>query len=299
MRPLQRGRKSADSTAYDLTFGTISWQKVNEQVQVFFEPEYTAQINTPKEPLGAVGKHLATKDLMSIYFATLQHGVSNPDLRWPPHNTSTIVEKLRALKHHIEFIESAKEPLLVTHEWLHNASRFRTRLLCKDEAAVFQDDVLSTLEGYPELTLRNKDWLRREISFQFSSVFSFAKGYDDSSAESYAVYPGAVVRATLDGYGAQAPNSWQYTLHSMTEEVLVVFGLGPYVFINDNVRVLDFQESDDLWTQKVFVQSSSGIWYAPLLIISSFSHILTKLPMLLTHVYRRCCHLRWGAIYVR
>jgi hypothetical protein len=247
-------QRCIDMKACVLPFGQLAWTKLDSRTIATFKPKGRMHMNSKRTPFGNLMQHLGSKTVVNTYFNALEFGVSNTQLAWPVKGSMNIRDQMKRLVSNVREVQTTTKPLLLTYRWLNKASILKSKVLSrnnKDQS--FLDDILETVEAAPELDRLQKRGMRERISeyFMFDQVFKYGIGESDITEPTYPVSPQDMVKRTLDGYSSLPQSQWKHELYTLAEQVKDVIFLEPIIILNDMVRVLDFGDVDEMWSETV------------------------------------------------
>jgi hypothetical protein len=199
--------------------------------------------------------------LWQVYLNALELGVSDPRLAWP-EVTEPLAVRMDKLISNIKEVQHTSSPLLITHEWLENASRIKRRVLANGGGdRSFFVDIETCLGGWDyfddDITTRlriqsaNED-LKDYFMFNnegFTADF-FEEHPKSRQPAPYKTMVGAISKA-LDEYSNEPEGTWKHNLYNMKEQVIAVVMVRNKLILSDYVWILDFDRSSSLWKKRV------------------------------------------------
>ena len=255
-----------ERTYCHLSFGWLTWTSPDaDHVFATFEADTMPKLNGPKQPMGAPGALLNDK-LWESYKAACEKGkgISDPEMVWPDPKTTSLSKRLQCLVTNLDKVRYNNSGLIVTRQWLSNASNIKTRAMTnggKDNS--FLKDAYKALAEHPERS-NIQEWEYGRAQMDLKQCFFFSEdrftiqdadppGIFCSPTPPLHITPREVLKLTLDSYEREDPESWKGQLYAARDSVItvacmsrVVRGRWPVC-----VRTLDFAEGDPLWEARV------------------------------------------------
>jgi len=261
-----------------LDFGELAWETSGGCLQVRFYPGPLEVLGKEKWPFGTIGARMEPKTQMLAYFNTLQYGISDTAF-WLPPPSASLGERARKLVKFLDWLETMRrvrlgdkppsppESILITYDWLAQASRIKRRLLARgghDKSLYLS--ICEHIERHPGLAsdstkrLRGvmKDEVYRLFLFGDATLYIHVGGLEEESGLAYPVSPQVIVREVLEGFRAALPDSDNYQLYLLREEVERILFAGDCIVLDQytarHLRVIDFTRQSALWSQRCLME---------------------------------------------
>ncbi|KIW50174.1 hypothetical protein PV05_11788 [Exophiala xenobiotica] len=247
-----------------LQFGTLRFLKTEStdsnpisEVKAEFEAGTFADLASRREPF-AVPNETARFEGGTVYAHyqnALNHGVSNTQAKFPPN--ASLTTRLAALLANANIGRAAtrSEPLLLTHDWLHEANRIRRRVLSQGgQDTSFLDDLVSAVDGHGFKYLDPasvKDSLRSQIALEGNFFLYAYYARHGPWASRDVEKPIDVALPVLNRYEREPQGTWKYTLFTVKSSVIKLLKMKANIACSEYVRVLNFDRDSKLWNVTV------------------------------------------------
>jgi hypothetical protein len=267
-------KRAEDTEQCQLSFGYLAWTNRGDQVHAHFKPGSLSTLREPKRPFGTVGRGMEPYTHMISYFNTLEYGVSNPRFRLP-HHSAPIQERTKQLIKFFDWLadiqlfysglkpSTSPTPLLISWDWVAQASRIKRRLLARGgHDQTFYQLICEHVDSHPKMVTADRT-VREDLKDEMFRLFLFGnasfqvqlQGSSEASTNSYPVNPPIVVREALESLQTEPVGSWNHELYVMKEEVIRVLFANNIIFLDQYIArhllILDFTKQSSLWSQPV------------------------------------------------
>jgi hypothetical protein len=237
-----------------LSFGTLAWAENGDHVHARFEPGSLTTLREQKQPFAAVGRRMEPYTHMIAYFNALQHGVSDPSFHLP-HHSAPLPDRSRQLVRFFDWLENVQRfhsnskslecptPLLISYEWIAQASRVKRRLLARgghDQS--FYQLICEHIDNHPSMATvgsRTQEKLKDEIF----SLFLFGNA--------------AIVHEVLESLHNEPVGTWNHELYLLKKDVIRILFASNIILLDQwttqHLWILDFTRESALWSQTVLL----------------------------------------------
>lgn len=260
-----------------LVFGTLLWAEAEDQIYATFQPGTVEATQVAKPPFAPVSRSMESGTLMASYFNALEYGVSDTSYVLPGSG-QPLASRVKQLVRFLAWQDSVEadgtaKPLLITHEFLEEASRIKRRLLTDGgEDSTIYDALCATVDadarvravyemvGAEDPANYMKDSMHKLFLWNGAQYRLSPPGSRSRSVPWWIdrlPRRDELIEKTFCGFEQAPSGSLRHRLHLLQEDAMKILESGTEIIVDKTVAkhlwIIAFTPRDELWRSSVLM----------------------------------------------